>query len=91
MPDNNDNGDNGIVCEVPNVNVTERSPGVSGQVALAHLGLVNPSHSGLVANLALGLRLGANLTLGLGLGANLALGLGLGRDSLGLRLQLGLG
>ena len=37
------------------------------------------SHSGLVANLAFGLGLGANLALGLGW------------DSLGLRLELGLG
>ena len=59
----------------------------------SHLGCwtTRISHSGLIANLALGLGLGANLTLGLGLGANLTLGLGLDRDSLGLRLELGLG
>ena len=59
----------------------------------SHLGCwtTRISHSGLIANLALGLRLGANLALGLGLGANLAVGLGLDRDSLGLRLELGLG
>ena len=55
----------------------------------SHLGCwtTRISHSGLIANLALGLGLGANLALGLGLGANLALGLV--RDGLGLRLELG--
>ena len=62
---------------------------VSSQLEVRPTRLSQLGRSVLVANLALGL--GANLALGLGLGANLTLGLGLDRDSLGLRLELGLG